>query len=93
MKLLRAYLPKGKANKKARDYVYEEKNTFLTRGKRINIYGIRGADSRMAYVTEIEELLDIVMNWIVKRGSSSDLFNTLNELNQSKGYGKPEILK
>ncbi len=42
MKLLKAYLPKGERNKKARDYIYEEKNTFLTRGHRKNNDGIRG---------------------------------------------------
>lgn len=92
MKLLRAYLPKGKANKTARSYVYEEKNTFLTRGKRINQYGIRGADSRQAYVSDIEELLDIITKWIVSRGTTVELFNALRELNISKGYGDPITL-
>lgn len=46
-KLLLKHLPEGKGYKKARDYIYEEKNTYLTRGHRINEKGIRGADSRM----------------------------------------------
>ena len=93
MKLLRAYLPKGKINKEARDYIYEEKNTFLTRGHRINQYGIRGADSRMAYIEEHEELLNVITKWIISRGTMVDLFNTLRDLNREKGYADPVVIR
>lgn len=89
MKLLRQYLPKGKENKKARAYIYEEKNTLLTRGKRLSKTGIRGADSRMAYTIDIEEVLNIISSWIVNRGTMIELFNTLRDLNISKGHGLP----
>ena len=32
LKSIRKYLPKGDTYKDARDLIYEEKNTFLTRG-------------------------------------------------------------
>lgn len=90
MKLLRKFLPKGASNRKARAYIYEEKNTLLTRGKRINDQGIRGGDSRMAYITDIEELLNIITAWIVSKGTMVELFNTLRDLNISKGHGSPK---
>ena len=86
-KLLKAYLPKGKANKTARDYIYEEKNTYLTRGKRINRAGIRGADGRMGYIVDAEEMLKIIMDWIMSNGTMVELYNQLRDLNVAKGYG------
>src|SRR6185503_11179773 len=80
-KLLKSYLPKGKQNKPARDYIYEEKNTYLTRGKRINRAGIRGADGRMGYTVDAEEMLKIIMDWIMSNGTMVDLYNNLRELN------------
>jgi hypothetical protein len=89
MKLLRKFLPKGKNNRKARAFVYEEKNTLLTRGKRLNEKGIRGADSRMAYVSDVEELLNIITAWVVAKGTMVELFTIIRDLNVSKGYGSP----
>lgn len=90
MKLLRKFLPKGTANQKARQYIYEEKNTLLTRGKRINDKGIRNADSRQAYIADMEETLNIIASWVVSKGSMVELYNTLRDLNVSKGYGVPK---
>ncbi|MBC7758978.1 MAG: hypothetical protein H7069_08985 [Phormidesmis sp. FL-bin-119] len=86
-KLLKAQLPKGKENKTARDYIYEEKNTYLTRGKRINRAGIRGADGRMGYIADAEEMMAVIMDWIMSNATMVDLYNNLRELNISKGYG------
>jgi hypothetical protein len=86
-KLLRKNLPKGKENKVARDFIYEEKNTFLTRGKRKNKMGVRGADGRMGYITDAEAILKIVMDWVISNDSDVNLFTTLRELNKSMGYG------
>lgn len=85
-RLLQKYLPKGKKFKETRDYIYEEKNTFLTRGHRKGEDGIRGADGRMAYNTEINELIVIITGWIATKGTSFDLYVRLKELNKSKGY-------
>ncbi len=86
-RLLIKHLPSGKQNKVARDYIYEEKNTYLTRGKRINKAGIRGADGRMGYLTDADEVFNIVMEWILANGTMVDLYTRLRELNVSKGYG------
>ncbi|QXU43475.1 hypothetical protein [Pedobacter sp. D749] len=90
-RLLIANLPKGKQHKKSRDYIYEEKNTFLTRGKRINEKGIRGGDGRMGYISDAEEMLEIVMDWIMQNGSMVELYNTLRDLNVRMGYGTPRL--
>lgn len=58
--LLKKHLPKGENFKKARDLIYEEKNTFLTRGRRKDERGIRGADGRMAFTDDINELINII---------------------------------
>jgi hypothetical protein len=87
MKLLRKFLPSGPSNRKLRSYVYEEKNTFLTRGKRLSINGIRGGDSRMAYIKDTEELLNVITAWIVSSGTPVQLYNSIRELNISRGYG------
>lgn len=91
MKILKDHLPKGKYYKKARKYVYEEKNTFLTRGKRINENGKRGADSRMSYNSDCEILLSIIIEWVTNKGTMLALFNNLRDLNVSKGYGSPKL--
>jgi hypothetical protein len=86
-RLLRGHLPKGPSNKAARDFIYEEKNTYLTRGKRIRKDGTRGGDGRMTYNTDADEMLQIIMEWIMENSTMVDLFNKLRDLNISKGYG------
>ena len=86
-RLLLAHLPKGPQNKTAREFIYEEKNTYLTRGKRIKKDGTRGADGRMGYIADAEEMLKIIMDWIMSNGTMVDLYNKLRDLNVSKGYG------
>ena len=76
-RLLRKYLPKGDTYKDARDLIYEEKNTFLTRGHRKDAQGIRGADGRMSYISDINELVNIITEWISNKGTMFDLY-TLN---------------
>lgn len=90
MNLLRKYLPKGVDFKEARKFIYEEKNTFLTRGKRIKPNGRRGADSRMAYISDMEAFLNIVTSWIISKGTIVELFTILRDKNIEKGYGSPE---
>jgi hypothetical protein len=86
-RLLRAHLPKGKQNKTARNFIYEEKNTYLTRGKRIKKDGTRGADGRMGYIADADEMLKIIIDWIMENGTMVDLYNKLRDLNRLKGYG------
>lgn len=85
-KLLKKHLPKGTEYQKHRELIYEEKNTFLTRGYRKSPDGRRGADGRMAYNPDISELITAVVHWISNRGSMFDLYVQLRDLNKSKGY-------
>ena len=89
-RLLRKHLPKGEASKEARDLIYEEKNTFLTRGHRKDERGVRGADGRMAYIPDITELVNVITAWITSRGTMFDLYLKLRDLNEAKGYGAPD---
>ena len=91
-KLLEKHLPKGKEHKTARDYIYEEKNTFLT-GKRIDSRGIRGADGRMSYIPNMHEVINIITEWIATNGSMIDLYTKLRDKNIEMGYGKPSLEK
>lgn len=86
-RLLRKYLPKGDEYKTARNLIYDEQNTFLTRGHRKNEKGIRGADSRMSYISDINELINIITEWISNKGTMFDLYTQLKDLNITKGYG------
>lgn len=87
-RLLRKHLPKGDAYKEAREYIYEEKCTFLT-GKRKDRQGIRHMDSRMSYIPNMQELITIITEWITGQGTPYDLYVKLRDLNIAKGYGKP----
>ena len=87
--LLKKYLPKGEDHKAARDLIYEEKNTFLTRGHRKDDKGIRGADGRMSYIPDMNELINIVTGWISSKGGMYELYVKIRDLNISKGYGEP----
>ncbi len=90
-KLLIKHLPKGKDFKKSRDFIYEEKNVYLSRGHRIDKLGIRGADGRMGYISDADEILRIIMDWILTNGTMVELYNTLRDLNIKKGYGIREF--
>lgn len=87
-RILRKHLPKGESFKQGRQWIYEEKNTFLT-GKRKNKDGIRHADSRQAYSTVMAELVSIISNWIAEQGTPIQLYVTLRDENIKKGYGSP----
>lgn len=87
--VLRRHLPKGDKFKKSRDWIYEEKNTFLT-GKRKDKYGKRHADGRQSYSPVMAELVDIISGWISSKGTPVELYVTLRDKNIEKGYGKPE---
>ena len=88
-RLLRKYLPKGDANKEARDLIYEEKNIFLTRGHRKDARGIRGADGRMGYIPDMTEFINVITEWITSRGTMFDLYSKIRGLNIAKGYISP----
>ena len=86
-KLLKKYLPKGEEFKQARDLIYEEKNTFLSRGHRIDERGIRGADGRMGYVDDMHTMVNIITTWITSNGGMYELYTKMRDFNIEKGYG------
>ncbi len=85
-RLLRKHLPAGKVWEKHRALIYEEKNTFLTRGHRLNPDGRRGADSRQGYLEDMHELVPIITDWITNGANMFNLYITLRDLNKSRGY-------
>ena len=86
-RLILKHLPKGQDAEEARKLIYEEKNTFLTRGHRVGENGIRGADGRMAYTDDMHEFVNIITEWITTKGTVYGLYIKLRDLNVSKGYG------
>jgi len=87
-KLLRKFLPKGKEHSDARKIIREEKKIFLTRGKKLNSKGIRGADSRMAYIPDMEEIMNMITKWAFENGNTFDLYKLLRDKNLELGYHK-----
>lgn len=85
-RLLEKHLPKGKEYEASRKLIYEEKNTFLTRGHRLKKDGTRGADGRMAYNPDMQELIEVITDWLSSRGTMWDIYTRLRDLNKSKGY-------
>lgn len=85
--LLRENLPKGKENKQARRIVYDEKNILINRGAKKDKKGIRGSDGRMAYIEDLEIAIQIVADWIFKKGSPAELFMAFWDKNEELVYG------
>ncbi len=86
-KLLLDNLPKGKGNEEARRIIYDEKNVLINRGAKKDNKGIRGSDGRMAYTEDLEIAIQIVADWILKKGSHTELFRAFWDKNEELGYG------
>ncbi|HIP33235.1 MAG TPA: hypothetical protein EYG89_00540 [Bacteroidia bacterium] len=86
-KLLKDNLPKGKENESVRRIIYDEKNVLINRGAKKDEKGIRGSDGRMAYVEDLEKAIEIVANWITKKGTSAELFMAFWDKNEELEYG------
>lgn len=86
-KLLKDNLPKGKENEQVRRIVYDEKNILINRGAKKDERGIRGSDGRMAYIEDLEITIQIVADWISKKGSPSDIFMAFWDKNEELNYG------
>lgn len=86
-KLLKDNLPKGKENEQVRRIIYDEKNILINRGAKKDERGIRGSDGRMAYIEDLESAIEIVADWISKKGSPSELFMAFWDKNEELGYG------
>ena len=86
-KLLKDNLPKGKENQQVRRIVYDEKNVLINRGAKKDEKGIRGSDGRMAYLEDLEFAIQIVADWISKKGSPSELYMAFWDKNEELEYG------
>jgi len=86
-RLLMDNLPSGKANKKLRQMIYDEKNLFLNRGIDIKDSGIRGSDGRQTYIEPfLKTAFLTVTNWITNGANPFDIFMTFRNLNEERGY-------
>ncbi len=85
--ILRTHLPKGDTYQDVRKFVREEKIIFLTGGKKKDINGVRGADSRQAFIsTHLEVALNSLLRWVQEGGNTFDLFMAFRKLNIERGY-------
>ena len=92
--LLMTYLPKGTEFKEVREIIYDEKNIFLTLGKRkCDNNGIRGGDGRMTYQPIMNEILDIIIKWVAESQNPLDIYRSFYELNNKHAYGHEEYDK
>lgn len=83
--LLIANLPKGPEYKKMRQYIYDEKNLFLNRGKDIGVNGVRGSDGRMTYIQPfLKQAFSEVIKWIESGANPYDIYDAFRLLNQER---------
>ncbi|MDX8571467.1 hypothetical protein OZ666_07230 [Elizabethkingia sp. HX QKY] len=93
-RLLMDFLPKGKDYKQLRDIIYDEKNVFLNLGKKkSDNKGIRKSDGRMTYQPVMNEILEIIINWVGESQNPFDLYRGFYELNDKHGYGHEQYDK
>lgn len=86
--ILMLYLPKGKEFKQSRDIIYDEKNIFLSLGKKKSDNdGIRKGDGRMTFQSKMNEMLDIIVEWVSGSQNPFVLYKKLYDLNDKMGYG------
>lgn len=45
----------------------------------------------MGYIPDMNELVNIVTDWISSKGGMYDLYVKIRDLNISKGYGEPRL--
>lgn len=87
-RLLMEFLPKGKDFKEVRDIIYDEKNVFLNLGKKKSDNdGIRKSDGRMTYQPVMNEILEIIINWVAESQNPFDIYREFYELNERHNYG------
>ena len=85
--LMKQFLPKGEQYKGLRDYAYELKNILLTQGKNKDDRGIRGGDSRQAFIAaELKIMYDLITDWVKNGAMAAYLIERLQKLNEERGY-------
>lgn len=88
--LMKQFLPKGDQYKGLRDYIYELKNILLTQGKNKNEIGVRGADSRQAFISaELKTMYDLITDWVQNGAMAVYLIDKLQKFNEERGYMYP----
>lgn len=91
--VLKSNLPTGPENEKIRRFVREEKIIFLTGGKKKDKTGLRGADSRQAYISShLEVALNTLLEWLQEGTGTYELFLKFRNLNIQYGYFKEDEL-
>jgi len=85
-KLLKKFLPEGDKYKSAREVIREEKKIFLTRGKKLDKKGLRHADSRMGYIHDMEEVMNLITKWAFESRNYFELYSLLRDKNKELGY-------
>jgi hypothetical protein len=91
--ILKSNLPTGPENEKIRTFVREEKIIFLTGGKKKDKNGLRGADSRQAYISShLEVALNTLIEWLQEGTGTYDLFLKFRNLNIQYGYFEKDEL-
>lgn len=86
-KLLMDHLPRGEEAKQMRDIIYDEKNIFLNLGKRKSDGGgRRGSDGRMTFQPVMNEILDIIIEWVGSSQNPFELYRSFYMLNEKHGY-------
>lgn len=87
-RVLMQYLPAGPGFKDARQLIYDEKNVFLNMGKKKSDNdGIRKSDGRMTYQPVMNEIVDLIIQWVAETRNPFKLYNMLYDLNEKHGYG------
>ncbi len=85
--LMKQFLPKEEQYKGLRDYAYELKNILLTQGKSKDDRGIRGGDSRQAFIAgELKVMYDLITDWVKNGAMAAYLIERLQKLNEERGY-------
>jgi len=85
--LMKQFLPKGEQYKGLREYAYELKNILLTQGKGKDERGIRGGDSRQAFIAaELKIMYDLTTDWVKNGAMAAYLIERLQKLNEERGY-------
>ncbi len=83
-------LPKGKKNKKLRQYAYDEKNLFLYSGIALKGDGKRGSDGRVAYINPfLSQAFGMVAGWIQNGTNLFDIYMAFAMFNEERGFHKP----
>lgn len=88
--LMKQFLPRGERYRELREYAYELKNILLTQGKNKDERGIRGGDSRQAYISaELKTMYDLITDWVKNGAMAAYLIEKLQMLNEERGYDYP----